>query len=248
VDEVLAVGDIQFQKKCLGKLEDIVQEGRTILFVSHGMGAIKRLCQRCILLEKGKVALDGEVNEVVNHYLNSGLERGNATANFPDNASSPICLRRVILKNDQGELAVSFNMGNKIFLQIDYVVRNPLRNSMIIFTVSRDGTYIFSSHDTDLRRELLEERLPGEYSTLVAVPAQLLTGGSYNLSFAAVVGPYGEYHHTGYYDVLSFEIKDEVVDTFLSYSRGRGTLVIAELEWNTRKTGTLNSYNGSEEP
>jgi lipopolysaccharide transport system ATP-binding protein len=246
VDEVLAVGDIQFQKKCLGKLEDIVQEGRTILFVSHGMSAIKRLCQRCILLDKGKVTLDGEVNQVVNHYLNSGLERGNATACFPDTPSSPIFLRRAILKNDQGVPTVLFNVGNQIFLQIDYVVRNTLRHSMILFTVSRDGTYIFSSHDTDLRHKLLEERSPGEYSTMVAMPAKLLTAGSYNLSLAAVVGPTGEHHHTGYYDVLTFEINDEVLDPFLSYTQNRGTLVIAELEWKTWKTENLSSHSIAE--
>jgi lipopolysaccharide transport system ATP-binding protein len=246
VDEVLAVGDIQFQRKCLGKLEDIVQEGRTILFVSHGMSAIKRLCQRCILLEKGKVALDGEVNQVVNHYLNSGLERGNATACFPDIPSSPFSLRRATLKNDQGVPTVLFNVDNQIFLQIDYVVRTTLHHSMILFTVSRDGTYIFSSHDTDLEREFLEERSPGEYSALVGLPAKFLTAGAYNLSFAAVVGPSGEHHHTGYYDVLTFEIDDEGLDPFLSYTQNRGTLVVAELEWKTWKTGNLSSHSPEE--
>jgi len=69
VDEVLAVGDSEFQKKCLGKMDDITsKEGRTVLFVSHNMTAIKQLCKRCILLEKGQVIVDGPTDEVVGKY------------------------------------------------------------------------------------------------------------------------------------------------------------------------------------
>lgn len=74
VDEVLAVGDAQFQKKCLGKMGEVSREGRTVLFVSHNMTAIKSLCTRGILIEAGRVALDGHVDDVVDRYLSGGTE------------------------------------------------------------------------------------------------------------------------------------------------------------------------------
>ncbi len=75
VDEVLAVGDFAFQKKCLGKMQDVVQYGRTIMFVSHNMGAIKTLCDRCILLEDGRILADGPSDEVIEIYLERGKSK-----------------------------------------------------------------------------------------------------------------------------------------------------------------------------
>ena len=124
VDEVLAVGDAEFQKKCLGKMGDVAKEGRTVLFVSHGMAPIKKLCQRCILLDRASIVLSGDVNEVVDHYLNSGLVRSNAAAIFPDKPANPISLRQATLQNEEGEPTIAFNVGEQIFLQIDYVVRD----------------------------------------------------------------------------------------------------------------------------
>ncbi|MGA1980106.1 MAG: ABC transporter ATP-binding protein [Sedimentisphaerales bacterium] len=76
VDEVLAVGDVEFQKKCLGKMEDVAKEGRTILFVSHNMAAIRNLCQRTILIDKGELLMDSATSQVVAHYLNQNLVKG----------------------------------------------------------------------------------------------------------------------------------------------------------------------------
>lgn len=82
VDEVLAVGDADFQKKCLGKMEDIAGEGRTVIFVSHRMSAIRSLCNRGILLDRGKLIFDGEINETVNQYISKTLENFTRTKDF----------------------------------------------------------------------------------------------------------------------------------------------------------------------
>ena len=82
VDEVLAVGDAEFQKKCLGKMEDIAGEGRTVIFVSHRMSAIRSLCNRGILLDKGKLIFDGEINETVNQYISKTMENFTRTKDF----------------------------------------------------------------------------------------------------------------------------------------------------------------------
>src|SRR5947208_2515452 len=85
VDEVLAVGDAQFQQKCLGKMGQVSRSGRTVLFVSHNMTAVKALCTRAVLLEKGRLALDGDVDEVVNRYLSAGTDMA-ATGVIPEDA------------------------------------------------------------------------------------------------------------------------------------------------------------------
>ena len=83
VDEVLAVGDIRFQKKCLGKMGEVARAGRTVLYVAHNMPAISRLCQRAILMGNGRVVQDGPVHEVISTYLNSGLGTS-AVREWPD--------------------------------------------------------------------------------------------------------------------------------------------------------------------
>jgi lipopolysaccharide transport system ATP-binding protein len=85
VDEVLAVGDVAFQKKCLGKMGQVSRQGRTVLFVSHNMTAIKSLCTRALLVDRGQVALDGSVDEVVNRYLTAGTEMAR-TGIIPEDA------------------------------------------------------------------------------------------------------------------------------------------------------------------
>jgi lipopolysaccharide transport system ATP-binding protein len=92
VDVVLAVGDAQFQRKCLGKMDQVSRSGRTVLFVSHSMAAIKALCTRAVLLEKGRVALDGDVDEAVNRYLSAGTDvagTGVIPADAPRHSDAP---------------------------------------------------------------------------------------------------------------------------------------------------------------
>src|SRR5262249_10333873 len=90
VDEVLAVGDHAFQKKCLGKMHDVAAgDGRTILFVSHNMSALAQLCERGILLQEGSVKAIGPIKEVIRSYLKSGLNPNTAQASFPTDLAKP---------------------------------------------------------------------------------------------------------------------------------------------------------------
>ncbi len=107
VDEVLAVGDADFQKKCLDKMENIGQQGRTVLFVSHNMPAMTRLCQRVILMDEGRIIEDGPSNEVVSNYLFSGSDI-KASREWPEPESAPggrfVRLRAVRVKTEDGLL------------------------------------------------------------------------------------------------------------------------------------------------
>jgi len=131
VDEVLAVGDVAFQKKCLGKMGNVAKEGRTVLFVSHNMGAIQRLCPRAILIENGKVIQDGNSGEVTSFYLNklSNIE------NFNGNHKKDLILEKVLLKNEKGELTQTFSPGDSLEIELLFNAFKEIRKPKFIITV-----------------------------------------------------------------------------------------------------------------
>ncbi len=106
VDEVLAVGDAEFQRRCLGRMEDLSDSGRTVVFVSHQMQAVAQLCDRAILLEKGRVELDGPSGDVVAQYL-QGSGGSGSTRSWPDPTTAPgndlVRLRSVRVVDEDGE-------------------------------------------------------------------------------------------------------------------------------------------------
>lgn len=118
VDEVLAVGDAEFQKKCLGKMKDVsTQQGRTVLFVSHNMGAVRGLCTEGILLQYGKLERQGDVNDVISRYL------VNPSAVFNDFIVDPndeIKIESVAFKNAEGKSTQNFNMGEDLTMEIKF--------------------------------------------------------------------------------------------------------------------------------
>jgi lipopolysaccharide transport system ATP-binding protein len=133
VDEVLAVGDAQFQKKCLGKMSDVAHgEGRTILFVSHNMAAIESLCDRCILLDGGRVVADGPVDTVIAAYQAAGA---GASADWVDlskhtgrrTGSVPL-MKRAALLDESGAMTASIRMGSSLSVQVEFEsLDKPLR-------------------------------------------------------------------------------------------------------------------------
>ncbi len=122
VDEVLAVGDAEFQKKCLGKMEEVTQkQGRTILFVSHNMGAVQSLCHRAVLLDQGTIVYDGDAYESVNRYLNNG--DGTRLKDRNDRRGSGLIrFTKAWVENDKGEAVVSVMSGQTIKLVAEYAV------------------------------------------------------------------------------------------------------------------------------
>ena len=125
VDEVLAVGDIRFQKKCLGKMGEVAKAGRTVLYVAHNMPAISRLCQRAILMGNGRVIQDGPVHEVISTYLNSGLGTS-AVREWPDPGAAPggdivrLCAVRVV--DEEGDVADSVDIRRPFRIEMEYEV------------------------------------------------------------------------------------------------------------------------------
>lgn len=138
IDEVLSVGDVQFQKKCMGKMEEVGREGRTVLFVSHNMNAVRKLCGRAILLERGMVELNGNADEVINKYLQKNERKILNTeicvsTNNNKNADIRIC-KVCLINNDDIESDYIY-CDDEFTLCIEYVVNNDIGYRVgIVFT------------------------------------------------------------------------------------------------------------------
>ena len=126
VDEVLAVGDFAFQKKCLGKMQDVATgDGRTILFVSHNMGALAQLCDRGILLEKGTVTAIGPIQDVIEDYLAVGGRPGTARAVFPIEPVQALPVTSAEILHDDGSPGSDFSCDEPIEVRLQFEVRQP---------------------------------------------------------------------------------------------------------------------------
>jgi lipopolysaccharide transport system ATP-binding protein len=181
VDEVLAVGDARFQKKCLSKMQDVGEQGRTVLFVSHNMPAITRLCERTILLDEGKVIADGPSHEVVSTYLNSGLS-STAEREWPDSEKAPgdeaIRLRAVRIRTEDNQVSDAIDVRQAVGIEMEYEVLKPGYKLMPHYALfNEEGTLIFIAIDQDptWRRR---PRPTGRYVSTGWVPGNLLAEGT----------------------------------------------------------------------
>ena len=177
VDEVLAVGDTAFQKKCLGKMSEVAGQGRTILFVSHNMAAINRLCSRCLLIEKGQITEDGPTEKVTSAYLSSAMEAEGAKTWDRENAPScdEISLISVVLRKMNGSISSIFSVAESIDLEIGYYVYIPGLKFRCLAFFSLQGSIAFTSIEPiEIPRSQI-----GQYKSIVRVPPNLLAEGEY---------------------------------------------------------------------
>jgi lipopolysaccharide transport system ATP-binding protein len=180
VDEVLAVGDARFQKKCLNKMQDVGQEGRTVLFVSHNMPSITRLCERAIQLDEGKLIQDGPSSQVTSSYLNSGL--GTMAAREwldPDKApgGEVARLRAVRVQTEDGQIAEAVDIRQSVLLVMEYEVLHSGRVLLPHFDVYNEtGVHLFATvdQDPDWRKR---PRPPGCYINAARIPGNFLAEG-----------------------------------------------------------------------
>jgi lipopolysaccharide transport system ATP-binding protein len=193
VDEVLAVGDAEFQRKCLGKMSDVASEGRTVLFVSHNMSAILRLTRETIVLDGGKMLMRAPSNEAVDYYLSSGLamegERRWRKEEVPPEAAPfrPLAMR---IRNAQGQIAESVRSVEPLTVELEYQLDNPINGLRVgIYLMNTHGEVIFTSFDTDdpIQYEQYSVRQAGHYVSRCVIPGDLLNEGRYMLGMNASV-------------------------------------------------------------
>ncbi|HVU06305.1 MAG TPA: ABC transporter ATP-binding protein [Candidatus Paceibacterota bacterium] len=174
VDEVLAVGDAEFQKKCLGKMEEVTQaQGRTILFVSHNLSAVRSLCKTCILLEKGKIKMIGETEKVIDRYLQ---EASLLSVTEFEPKDQDAFVTKVTIKDEDGELTPRIPVSKDFTVQVDYTIKREIERSILSLYIHADGELLLVTSDSDKKGEAFD-REPGTYSTTVKIPKFLFNVG-----------------------------------------------------------------------
>jgi len=185
VDEVLAVGDAEFQRKCLGKMSDVAQQGRTVLFVSHNMSAIARLTQETIVIEKGKLAMRAPTSQAVDYYLSQGYSQEGQRLWEPDEIpedAKPFHPQAVRLLNMHGMVVNTIRSVEPCKIELEYDLEAPITGLRIgIYLLSTRGEYIFTSFDTDEadRFEQLSMRSAGRYISRCTIPGDFLNEGRF---------------------------------------------------------------------
>ncbi len=187
VDEVLAVGDTSFQQKCLDKMGNVAHEGRTVLFVSHNLAAVRQLCEKTMWIDKGQVALFGSTDSTVQAYLSSiEVVNGEFRASQPDRTTTKqhVRLLRVSVRNHQGAVADVVASDAPVTVELEYEVTSRIENVRVGYRlVAADGTVVYTASDTD-PEGMGTLREPGTHVSTCTIPANLLNGGRYYITAA----------------------------------------------------------------
>jgi lipopolysaccharide transport system ATP-binding protein len=196
VDEVLAVGDAAFQRRCLGKMGEVASSGRTVVFVSHNMSAVARLCTRAFLLERGRVTADGTPREVIERYLTQGAQRGGRTW---DAAGLGTFQPRAIRVRQREEVTETVAVEEPFDIEFDYELAEDVRHLLVQLTLrSPDGVAILTSQDRDDAHldESSALRRAGRYRAVCTLPANLLNEGSFIVSVNVTTRPKVRHYFT----------------------------------------------------
>ncbi len=238
VDEVLAVGDLAFQRKCLGKMQDVSQSGRTVLFVSHNMPAVTRLCTRAILLEAGRVVANGPTNEVVGLYTQRML--AGETNRVWDMESAPgrdgVKLMSVSVLKD-GKPVVTASVQDSLEVRVGYYVEVPnlkFRCMIILFT---QGVVAFPT----LEQEETVRENAGLYYSRVTIPPNLLAEGEYIVGISIMSSRGGKHHYVQEYDTIAFHVYDPIDGTSArgDYAQRLAGVLRPLLPWRTEFAGEM---------
>ncbi len=192
VDEVLAVGDAEFQKKAIGKMQDVSKQGgRTVLFVSHNMGSIKALCKSGIVLKNGSIAFQGMATDAIENYLSQYSIKNNSGAVNFDNKNigdKQLELQQVTVSNKNDEIKTTFTPIEEIFVTIKFVVKSEIigmRFNLTLKTTSGEIAFVTSSHN--ITKNKIEK---GEHTLKLKIPANLLNTTRYILAINAGIPGY----------------------------------------------------------
>jgi len=206
VDEVLAVGDAQFQKKCLWKMNAIGKEGRTILFVSHNMEAITSLCKEAVVLDKGQLIHTGSVHDVVKDYLlmaRSEISHGEVT--FPPKLELPIFIDSISTRDDEGDIQKVFPRSDAITIAIKLNITDPsFRYHVVVDIKTFDDFLLFRTSSFEQPQSF--EILSGKGTAILEclIPPELFPPNTYRLGVCTAISGVREIQNI--YPVLEFEI------------------------------------------
>jgi lipopolysaccharide transport system ATP-binding protein len=241
IDEVLAVGDAAFQRKCLGKMGEVAtKQGRTVFFVSHNMGAIRALCEHAILIEHGRATFEGAPTEVIRRYLagaaSEGDHQGEADWDECDDApgNDDIALRRLRLLNAAGDATNTFEADQPVSIEITYEVRRRLRGARIQLQIGTpEGEIAFQSTDHHYQAELLEA---GRYQSVCTLAGGLFNRRRYTVSVQCDIP--GERYVLPMAEYLTFDVSG-VGNQLSSFPEPWPGVVCPRADWRVQQIDGL---------
>jgi len=184
VDEVLAVGDAQFQRKCLGRMQEAGRSGRTIIFVSHNVAAVRQLCETVLFMRDGTVIDHCDVEGGISRYMEQGTSEIGVRV-WPEGVGECVALHAVEVCNAGGNRTTEFTAQEEIAIRFRIRVAQPSGDARVGFRlVSQDGIVIFSSEETDFFPTGIASAA-GEHELLATIPGGLLNEGTYSVTAAA---------------------------------------------------------------
>jgi lipopolysaccharide transport system ATP-binding protein len=240
IDEVLAVGDSEFQKKCLGKMEDVSNSGKTILFVSHNMSAIKHLCNRAILLNNGNLIADSSVNDVIKMYLNNSIIENNNKLSLQKLLSFEDSLIKIknfmILQEDQDVLSYHFDSSKKINLFIEYKIKEKIKGLRVGFELKTpEGQIIFRTFHDDNQVDV-DFLSSGDYVSQAIIPQNILSPIDYYISISIGI------HNIKWiiHDSIEFIISSNGVPGFnKAYHNIHEGMLMMLINWENKRTNEI---------
>ncbi|MDX1976151.1 MAG: ABC transporter ATP-binding protein [Pseudanabaenaceae cyanobacterium bins.68] len=229
VDEVLAVGDAAFQKKCLGKINDVGREGRTVILVSHQVGNITHLCNKAILLNKGRVVDSGEAEKIIDLYLRSLLVKSQRRGLDSEDSTKEMFVSKVQALNSNQEITSSFSHTDQIDIGIIYTI-NKWRSNIHagFFVTDQRGRRVFT---TENKVWDIADIYDGTLSATVTIPPNFLVSGEYLFTFYVSIPKlkFIDWQE----DVLSISVIDTGSD-FLMYEGGDYGCVFCNCNWEIK--------------
>jgi len=216
VDEVLAVGDANFQKKCLGKMEEVGTRGRTVLFVSHSMPSVSRLCQRVIVLEKGGVVADGTPSEAIGRYMTSGANSA-CVREWEEPEKAPgdgiAKLKAVRVLDRSGKPSESINIDEECSIEVEYWnLTSTAAPSVAIHLINDMGVVLFASADFNNISWAKSPRKEGVVTARCTIPAHFLAEGRISV-LSALISCNPDVLHGIERDAVVFQVIDQTEGT-----------------------------------
>lgn len=246
VDEVLAVGDIEFQKKCLGKMKDVSSQGRTVLFVSHNMGAIKALCTKGLLLENGQMAMFQNINPVVDRYLTAGMkvigERVFEDAGEEYKIKDLLEFKAVRSMNSRSDVKTTFDVKDDIAVEIEYeVLKEQYSFSVHYYVRNESGEVIFVAMDNKYSPYNNTPNPKGVYREKCIMKGNFFNEGNYSIDVLICVFPTTI---DGLFNVVKSAICFNVTDDMSPdgvrgswYREWPNSIIRPDMKWLVEKVG-----------
>ena len=229
VDEVLAVGDAEFQKKCLGKMDEVSKGGRTILFVSHQMGTIAQLCQRAILLEQGKIAMDDKTGVVIEQYVNQNKTKAAFYAADANSIDKEMSVQSAAVFNEGDSGQSSFRHDESIRINIKCAVKKMIRGAELRLVVKDGRSITVFTADAELN---LLKQTTSAFEVDYIIPANVLRPNNYSLTFALFVP------HQLIIELIEYAAFFSVFDSGTKYAQSEGMdygLIFSPCETSVRQ-------------